>query len=282
MRYLNRKKLIYTKRLSIIIVSLLFFVYVVCNGWAQESESQKSNTVIISDYQWSLIVDPLPESIAYTILANKTKFLSLIKELYTTDEELLLLVDKHNPIKNAPFYQPTNLVALSAYPSIKTSHPNHKLTKDSANALEKMCIAAKADGVSLVVSSSYRSYQYQEGILNNYIKEMGEYEAKNKCAPPGCSQHQLGTTVDFAPVDVAFEKTSDFVWLSKHCYKYGYTLSFPKNQVKITGYFYEPWHYRYVGLTASNLIYNYFHNNQHLFLLWWKYFKTVFANSPWL
>lgn len=282
MRYLNREKFATAKAYPLFISFVLILFTSVFPLGGSEPSSQDQKGVIISDYQWSLIVDPLPESIAYSILSNKTKFLSLIKELYNTKEELVLLVDKRNPIKNAPYYEPANLVLLSSYKNITTSHPNHKLTKESAQALDQMCTAAKNDGVTLVVASSYRSYQYQEGILKNYIKEMGEYEAKNKCAPPGSSQHQLGTTIDFAPVDVKFENTIDFTWLSKHAHKYGYTLSFPRNQVKVTGYFYEPWHYRYVGLTAANLIYNYFGNNQHLFLLWWKYFKTVFEQSPWL
>ena len=134
--------------------------------------------------------------------------------------------------------------------------------------LEAMLAAAKADGVSLTVVSSYRSYDYQVGLFNrkvNQYKAKGYNDtdayniAKTIVALPGTSEHNLGLAADivtpsYMTLDDGFENTAAFAWLSTHCADYGFILRYPKDKGDITGIIYEPWHYRYVGHTAAQEI----------------------------
>lgn len=134
--------------------------------------------------------------------------------------------------------------------------------------LEAMLAAAKADGVSLTVVSSYRSYDYQVGLFNrkvNQYKAKGYNDtdayniAKTIVALPGTSEHNLGLAADivtpsYMTLDAGFEKTDAFAWLSTHCAEYGFILRYPNGKGDITGIIYEPWHYRYVGQTAAKEI----------------------------
>ena len=134
--------------------------------------------------------------------------------------------------------------------------------------LEAMLAAAKADGVSLTVVSSYRSYDYQVGLFKRKVdqyKAKGYNDtdayniAKTIVALPGTSEHNLGLAADivtpsYMTLDDGFEKTDAFAWLSTHCADYGFILRYPKDKGDITGIIYEPWHYRYVGHNAAKEI----------------------------
>ena len=134
--------------------------------------------------------------------------------------------------------------------------------------LKAMLAAAKADGVSLTVVSSYRSYDYQVGLFNrkvNQYKAKGYNDtdayniAKTIVALPGTSEHNLGLAADivtpsYMTLDEGFEKTEAFAWLSTHCAEYGFILRYPNGKGDITGIIYEPWHYRYVGQAAAKQI----------------------------
>ena len=124
----------------------------------------------------------------------------------------------------------------------------------------------------VLVSSAYRSFDYQEGLheryIDNYLKEhnVSYDEAKAEIlltsAPAGKSEHHTGLCVDLVEVgkqhrelSESFEDTPAFEWLSKNAHKYGFILRYPKDKTNVTKYSYEPWHYRFVGLYASEIIY---------------------------
>lgn len=114
--------------------------------------------------------------------------------------------------------------------------------------------SAKKDGFVLVVDSAYRSFAYQAKILENNIKAKGEDYAYSFVAPPGASEHQTGLAIDFACYHngVFDENLTDEEkkWLKENAYKFGFILRYPEKKEQITGYSYEPWHYRYVGKLA--------------------------------
>ena len=91
---------------------------------------------------------------------------------------------------------------------------------------------------------------------------------------PGASQHQIGTTIDINSLDISFAKTKEGKWLNDNAYKYGFIMSYPEGQEDLTGYRFEPWHYRYIGKDASVLVYKYFDNLLELFLNWYWDFKV--------
>ncbi len=121
--------------------------------------------------------------------------------------------------------------------------------------LELMWRAADRDNVELLVRSAYRSYSTQRTLFNNYVRDHGEEEANRFSARPGQSEHQLGTTVDFGGTNVdlsaAFANTAAGRWLSANAYRFGFVMSYPDGKEQITGYIYEPWHYRYIGVDSA-------------------------------
>lgn len=136
------------------------------------------------------------------------------------------------------------------------------LRAPAANALTWMLLAAYYDGHRMVVTSSYRSYQTQESLFNYWVQQLGLEEALRVSAQPGHSEHQLGTTVDLTSPEVnwqlteAFANTGGYDWLVSHAWRYGFVLSYPPGTEHITGYQFEPWHWRWVGKeVAAEMVY---------------------------
>ena len=113
--------------------------------------------------------------------------------------------------------------------------------------LKQMWCAAEADGVILTVTSAYRSYATQKQLFNDYAASHGEAEADTFSARPGQSEHQLGTTLDFNSKG----GTDGWDWLAENAHNYGFAMSYPEDAREITGFIYEPWHYRYIGVAAA-------------------------------
>lgn len=163
---------------------------------------------------------------------------------------LLALVDKRHDL--ASDYEPSDLVSLNDYP-LSTTRKDLSLRSAIMDAVLEMDAAAKADGVTLVFGSSYRSYDYQAGLFARYAKANGEEEASRFSARPGQSQHQLGTAIDFSPIDDAFADTAAGRWTAANAGRFGFSLSFPRGLEPVTGYIWESWHYRYVTKAGAAL-----------------------------
>ena len=106
--------------------------------------------------------------------------------------------------------------------------------------------------------SAYRSYNYQKKLYNSYVKNDSKENADRYSARPGFSEHQTGLSLDVDNIYTDynnFEKTKEYKWMIKNCYKYGFILRFPKDKEYITGYQFEPWHYRYVGKNIASSLY---------------------------
>ena len=128
------------------------------------------------------------------------------------------------------------------------------LHKDCANALKIMRQAAKKDGITLRLISGFRSSEYQIEIFKCKFKgEPTEEELKSRLkysAPSGYSEHHTGLAVDLNSLEETFEKTKTYKWLCANAQKYGFEMSFPKNNAQNLGY--EPWHWRYIGINGEN------------------------------
>lgn len=134
--------------------------------------------------------------------------------------------------------------------------------------LLRMLQDAHKAGAPLYVVSGYRSFESQKQLKSLYIQKNGKQEADTFSADQGFSEHQLGTTVDVSSdqnletaATIAFEKSTSFAWLQKNAHRYGFILSYPKNN---TYYIYEPWHYRFVGVELATWLYK---NNLHFSLV---------------
>ena len=119
--------------------------------------------------------------------------------------------------------------------------------------------AQEEQGYYLMVSSSYRSYQEQEIVYNNYKKTRGQKYADSIAARPGSSEHQTGLTLDiFNKLNNnknTFKDTDTAKWLENNAYRFGFILRYPEDKVKVTGYSYEAWHFRYVGKEIAKYVY---------------------------
>ena len=130
------------------------------------------------------------------------------------------------------------------------------LTKDVTSNFAVMQADAKALGLNLWNQSGYRSYSTQKVIYNNYVAQDGQAVADTYSARPGHSEHQTGLAFDLNTIDDSFAKTDEGIWVSNNCYKYGFILRYPKGKESITGYMYESWHLRYVGVDLATKLYN--------------------------
>lgn len=130
-----------------------------------------------------------------------------------------------------------------------------KVRKVIYNDLKKMFDDAKKDNINLNVISGFRTYEKQDTLFNNSIKKNGIDHALIYSAKPGYSEHQLGLAIDINSVEENFKNTNEYKWLKNNSYKYGFIERYPENKEYITGFGYEPWHYRYLGVDITTRIF---------------------------
>lgn len=167
---------------------------------------------------------------------------------------IYVIINKKHPLPEE--YEPEDLVEVE----IKKIRSSCKMREEAAKALEKMFEAAAEDGIDLMLVSGYRSYSYQKGLFETYSARDGEEAASRYSARAGQSEHQTGLAADLASVDQAcllencFRDTEAGKWLENNSYLFGFILRYPQEKEEITGYIYEPWHFRYIGLQQAYLI----------------------------
>lgn len=197
----------------------------------------------------------LPEDLRATLAASAVSdaesFRAEIDAALAGDPVRTRLVDKAHPLPTG--WEPSSVVDLVPG-SYQVSRAGHRLAAEAAAALEGMARAARADGITLVVSSAYRPFAYQEKVYARIVAELGQEAADRESARPGTSQHQTGYAVDFGSIDDSFALTRASAWLEANASRFGWSLSFPKGYEAVTGYRWESWHYRYVGPAATALI----------------------------
>lgn len=201
-------------------------------------------------------------------LDDPAGFLTLAAKMLGMGPEYLLLVDKNHALH--PDFQPAVLVDLASYREIIRGRDGLMLDERAADELEKLSVAAAADGIILKVSSAYRSFEYQAGLFNRYAERDGEVAAARYSARAGMSQHQLGTTVDFGDITNEFAGSSAGLWMSEHAGDFGWSLSYPQTLEAETGYSWESWHWRWIGSDAVKMQNQYFNGIQQRMLMFWN------------
>ncbi|MDD2505079.1 MAG: M15 family metallopeptidase [Bacilli bacterium] len=133
---------------------------------------------------------------------------------------------------------------------------NNCINEDAYNNWIKMRSDATTIGLNIYIASGYRSYDYQGGLYQNYVNRDGVKAADTYSARAGHSEHQSGLAFDLNSVDSSFAATNESKWITENCYLYGFIIRYPKDKAHETGYKYEPWHLRYVGLELAQKLYN--------------------------
>ena len=168
------------------------------------------------------------------------------------DIDYEILVNKEHLLDK--YYVPEGLVDINEPTGIKidTTYVN-RLDSEVYKSFKEMQKDALKEGYEIFVDSSYRSYDYQEKVYNSYVAERGLEYATQYVALPGSSEHQTGLAFDVIyrrngeMLDDQFDTDPEMIWLHENAYKYGFILRYPKGKEDITGFNYEPWHFRYVG-----------------------------------
>ena len=164
----------------------------------------------------------------------------------------LILVNKQYAI-TSDFY-PTDLVAVDG--SLSTNQGIY-FKREAYDAYLKMLADANAQGINFLICSTYRSYSLQESIYFNHVYNYGVEYTNTVSAYPGRSEHHTGWAVDVTSKSMGYDLLESFInypegqWINAHCHEYGFIIRYPKDKTHITGYSYEPWHLRYVGVDVA-------------------------------
>ena len=165
-----------------------------------------------------------------------------------------VIVNKHRPLKPAD-YVPADLVRPAV--AISAAGEAALLNSTTAAAAEAMFAAAARDGVGIVLASGYRSYSTQVTTYNGYVAARGQADADTASARPGHSEHQTGWAFDIGDgggacsFEPCFAEQPAAAWAKANGHRFGFVVRYPWMLHPITGYFYEPWHLRYVGVEAA-------------------------------
>lgn len=162
-------------------------------------------------------------------------------------DDTLVLVNKYYGLPSG--IEPKNLVDIEG----------EKMESVAADAMKKMISALRSTGLHIILQSGYRSEETQSIIYNRNVTNRGKERADKYSARPNHSEHQTGLVMDLSTdgtLEETFENTKQFAWLQENAHKYGFIMRYPKDKVYMTGYGYEPWHYRYVGVEIATLIKN--------------------------
>lgn len=189
------------------------------------------------------------------------------------DADALRIANKTRALP--PDYAPADLLSLNELGLPTYGEQEEQLRIQPAFALAEMFAVAEEEGIRLVVRSAYRSYDDQAFTFQYFVEEElrqaeeagqpisveeAEARANRYSARPGHSEHQLGTTVDLTSADVAGELVTDFGqtpagrWLRDHAHEFGFVMSYPEGKEALTGYMYEPWHFRWLGRGHAGML----------------------------
>ena len=240
---------------------IIFLIIIVFSSIGILTFKQNSET-IKEDFQTNFTFPFYKEERKYEYLEYKKKTGLALKDaiihvniglnhpFYTNakiakDLGILTLVNKYNYISNS--YIPNNLVKIN----------NMYINKEAYNAYQEMKSDIEKENLNIRIISAYRSYDYQESLYDKYLQKEDKKIVDTYSARPGYSEHHTGLAIDIDNEKLSFEKfylTKEFLWMQNNAHKYGFILRYPKNKENITGYSYEPWHYRYVGKEVAKYI----------------------------
>lgn len=183
----------------------------------------------------------------------------LDKDYYSNDiplskdkaSKLDVIVNKYYKLDKD--YEPEDLTVINS----KFASGTQKLRKEAAGKFEEMASDMLKENLKIYAGSTYRSYSYQEGLYNRYVKKDGFKEAETYSARAGYSEHQLGLAVDIVngKWNYLSENDKEYTWLVNNSYKYGFILRYPHESEYITGYVFEDWHFRYLGIDLATKVY---------------------------
>lgn len=220
----------------------------------------------------------------YIIYYNQNKnksFSSIVREIncnldypFYNGQERSNTLDKNLMLVNKHYVLDENFVGLDL---VKVDDKyayydkEYYMNKEAYENFEKMWLDASLAGCDFGIYSAYRSFGRQEYLYNGYVEMDGIEKADTYSARPGSSEHQTGLAIDLKSRTKKtdyFETTKEYDWLLKNSYKYGFIIRYKEDTEYLTGYQFEPWHYRYCGVDCAT----YIHENNITFEEYYEYF----------
>ncbi|WP_370222208.1 D-alanyl-D-alanine carboxypeptidase family protein [Cytobacillus sp.] len=219
----------------------------------QENSAEKAGNV---DKEEIIKDDPLSLEATYF---NDVKVVNG-RNIIQNPENVMALVNKQFSLPDG--YEPSKLIIPEvAFSYGKLDLEKSYMRQDAALALEKLFTGALNEGVELFAVSGYRSFTRQSQVFDAEVNRVGKEKAVLAVAIPGSSEHQTGLSMDISSRSANLELSEEFgetkegKWLAENAHRYGFILRYPKGKEAITGYKFEPWHFRYVGTEAAKVIY---------------------------
>lgn len=225
----------------------------------------KENLKKYIDYYEDNIDTKTSDIVAVINTGTNKEYYTDIKETDITKGNLMI---NNKYYKLPDNYQPDDLVKIKNWYSYGD---NNKIKKEVYDSFLKMFEAAKKDKITLIINSAYRSEKEQKKTYNDILKNNTKEFTDKKAARPGHSEHQTGLALDLITYGANgdnFDKTDAFIWLQNNAHEYGFILRYPKGKEYLTGYTYESWHYRYVGVEVATAI----HDNDITFDEYYAYY----------
>lgn len=193
-------------------------------------------------------------AIIYVNIGLDQEFYTNIKEI-KNPENLLVLTNKYNKLPSN--YKPTDLISFDDSYTISSS--KRQMRSVAYTAMKSMLDEIRNNNMKIWINSAFRSEELQNSLFTSSVKNNGLSHALKYSAKPGHSEHQTGLAADISSDKGSlsgFENYPAYEWLKENAYKYGFIERYPKDKENITGYAYEPWHYRYVGVDVATIIKN--------------------------
>ena|SRR5574344_1816 len=192
----------------------------------------------------------LKDIVAIVNVGANEKFYSNIKDT-DTSKDTLMLINKFYKVSSE--YVPNDITSIG----LQYAFNGKSIRSVAYEPLKDMIRDAKSAGYTILSNSGYRTYEEQEKVYKVYKASRGEAGADLIAARPGHSEHETGLAVDISKLSgsgEAFDETPEFAWLSEHAHEYGFILRYPKGKKYLTGFDYESWHFRYVGIKVATEI----------------------------
>jgi D-alanyl-D-alanine carboxypeptidase len=175
----------------------------------------------------------------------------------TDPASIWIVANKQRPLQPKT-YVPADLTVPSIQLRSNITNDERQVRRATADALVELSKAAATYGVTLTLESGYRSYNFQVNLYNRYVQQQGQDVADTQSARAGFSEHQTGLAADVGGitrpgcnVEQCFADTPEGQWVAANAFKYGFIIRYPEGKTPITGYTYEPWHLRYVGVELA-------------------------------
>ncbi len=241
-----------------------------------EKEQQVEDKLLADAKSATAAAEAKKNEPVYITLPGADKILAYISD-YTQPENIWMIVSKTHPISTD--YVPANLKIPDVETRTDKSDAERSARSDIETPIKDMFEAASESGYSLMIGSGYRSAALQATYFNSLARSVGEEVANQTIARPGQSEHQTGLAIDLTTVSrycylsECFASTPEGIWLAANSYKYGFILRYPEEKVSVTGYSYEPWHFRYVGVELATAL----HQSGLALDEAWPYLETALA-----